>query len=627
MDNNGNPRGYHVAKPVCLAEFWSRLHRCIGGSGPDGCSIAWGRELPDLALSANDFRIEYLWGETSSKLELPGATKQKQVAALTQFKLNEDVCATFNSRLALGSYRSQQLVLAPAVTLDSVLYTAQRKIGRLLGHYDVREAARGVGFGPGAAAKLPRAKSDIWYKFGTQPDCNSNMIDLAQRTFAASPAWCRGLFERHQTIVTISDFNRVTTVPKNFKTDRVIAIEPLLSMFWQKGIGELIRKRLKRVGIDLATQERNQLAAFVGSVDDSLSTIDLKAASDTISYEIVRQLLPSDWFDALEQCRSQFGELDLGRDKTLVPYHKFSSMGNGYTFELETLIFWALVESVLDLTDAKDRRVLVYGDDIICPRESAQLALEVLQLCGFQANEKKTHIAGPFRESCGKHYLRGADVTPFYIRRPIDTLEELFLVHNNIQRWSARCDSLGSFPRRDGRLTDLLAWLRSFAPSKCRPQSIPDGYGDNAFIGSFDECAPKPFRQNRCSCNRKSHDYVTNGCNCPIGWDGWRGYHYPKTPLEEPPDDELGAYIASLWRLEHVKERDGRSEFRTLYQWVAAIKDQARTAKTGASIDSFLGFYLPMDGYMAIVKRRLGPHRRKRLCVFGAWADLGQSLE
>ena len=36
--------------------------------------------------------------------------------------------------------------------------------------------------------------------------------------------------------------NKIVTVPKNYKTERTIAIEPLLNSVLQKGIGAVIRK-------------------------------------------------------------------------------------------------------------------------------------------------------------------------------------------------------------------------------------------------------------------------------------------------------------------------------------------------------------------------------------------------
>jgi hypothetical protein len=164
-------------------------------------------------------------------------------------------------------------------------------------------------------------------------------------------------------------------------------------------------------------------------------------------------------------------------------------MGNGFTFEVESLIFWAIASTVVQAVTGtryfRDHRVLVYGDDIIVPSCAYDQTLQALKVFGFIPNAEKSYGAGPFRESCGFHGFAGLDVTPFYIRRKISKLKDLFLLHNNLVRWGNR--SLGY---RDDRLRELLAWVRSHAPEEWRKPRICDGYGDGAFIGSFDEVNP-----------------------------------------------------------------------------------------------------------------------------------------
>ena len=66
------------------------------------------------------------------------------------------------------------------------------------------------------------------------------------------------------------------TVPKSYKTNRVIAIEPSWSMFFQKGVGRMIRKRLERFGqLHPDAQERAKNFARVGSDTGLLATLDL----------------------------------------------------------------------------------------------------------------------------------------------------------------------------------------------------------------------------------------------------------------------------------------------------------------------------------------------------------------
>jgi len=143
---------------------------------------------------------------------------------------------------------------------------------------------------------------------------------------------------------------------------------------------------------------------------DGLATLDLKAASDSMSIELVYELLPFDWADFLDSIRSRKAALPSGETITL---EKFSSMGNGFTFELESLIFWAISSSVASLMESKEE-ILVYGDDIICSQFIAKEVVQALAFIGFQTNLEKSFLEGNFYESCGKHYFQGEDVTPIY---------------------------------------------------------------------------------------------------------------------------------------------------------------------------------------------------------------------
>lgn len=441
-------------------------------------------------LSAGDYRRAYLLDQLFAKFDpgLAALAEQRKAAAIDKFKVAEERCRQANARLT--SHESVHLF--KGVTTSSVIFTAARKISYLLGEPDLNEIAEGFGFGPGATTRLSRRRSDPFYKFRGNPETTVSNAAFALAALQQVPRWYRGANSSPKSLV-IREENRIVTVPKNAKIDRLIAIEPCMNIYVQKGVGAVIRSRLKRVGIDLNDQTRNQDLAFAGSLDGSLATIDLSMASDTISYEIVRALLPPSWFDILEQMRTSFGNLPSGE---LVEYQKFSSMGNGFTFELESLIFWALCSSVVSLLELKDRRLGVYGDDLVIPTEAVGPLLTVLDFCGFVPNPEKTFTEGPFRESCGKHFFRGVDVTPFYVRRPVNTLEELFLLHNNICRWYY--DPESGFVELPEDVAQLLAELRGCAPLAWRKPRLPlFGFGDGAFVGPFDVCQPTPFRKER----------------------------------------------------------------------------------------------------------------------------------
>jgi hypothetical protein len=174
--------------------------------------------------------------------------------------------------------------------------------------------------------------------------------------------------------------------------------------------------------------------AQIGSNDGSLATIDLSSASDTVAREVVRFLMPESWYERLDLCRSKVGELD-GK---WLRYEKFSSMGNGFTFELETLIFWGLAIACVRSCGLETDKVRVYGDDIIVPVDAYDFLVEVLSYCGFTTNSSKSYKSGAFRESCGKDYFNGHEVRPFFQKEYLNGVETLFPLEIS-------CPSVASF--------------------------------------------------------------------------------------------------------------------------------------------------------------------------------------
>jgi hypothetical protein len=125
-------------------------------------------------------------------------------------------------------------------------------------------------------------------------------------------------------------------------------------------------------------------------------------------------LLPSDFFQLLDAWRAKTGRYagcaESGVKPFEITYAMFSSMGNGATFALETLIFAAACVAV----GSKDYQV--YGDDIVIEAELVAPLLKLLRFFGLTPNLDKTHVTGPYRESCGANSWEGVDITPFYVR-------------------------------------------------------------------------------------------------------------------------------------------------------------------------------------------------------------------
>lgn len=226
--------------------------------------------------------------------------------------------------------------------------------------------------------------------------------------------------------VRFVDTNLICCVPKDFNCDRTIAIEPTLNNFLQKGVDLEMRKLLLRASLDLTDQTRNQALARMGSKNGFYATLDLSSASDTLSLELCRYLLPEQWFGLLNCLRSPgYSVCDSAHR-----YEKFVSMGNGFCFPLETLIFAALVHAC----GVSDAERAVYGDDIVVPASNALELAELLRFAGFSLNKSKSFLFGPFRESCGADWYEGRDVRPVYVTERVDNISSLFTLHNSLAR-------------------------------------------------------------------------------------------------------------------------------------------------------------------------------------------------
>lgn len=286
------------------------------------------------------------------------------------------------------------------------------------------------GFSGGSSTSKPRVQGHPALKFLDKADTTRPAWQVFSRLIGGTrwadhigATWVEPRFV---------DGSVMFTVPKNAQIDRVAAKEPDLNMFFQKMLGNQIRTLLKREGIDLNDQRVNAGLARRGSIDGSLMTIDLSSASDSVTIELVRACLPFDWFYYLDLFRSPVVTIDSEVHRM----NMFSSMGNGFTFELESLLFYSITRAVQWATGVRGT-ISVYGDDIIAPTEMQNELFRALRFFGFEVNEAKSFVDGPFRESCGAYWYAGIDVKPFYLRRPFSSISDLILTLNQLTQWAS----------------------------------------------------------------------------------------------------------------------------------------------------------------------------------------------
>jgi len=158
-----------------------------------------------------------------------------------------------------------------------------------------------------------------------------------------------------------------------------------------------------------------------------------------------------------------------------VELNMISTMGNGFTFPLQTIIFASITEAcynafgwaprkrvsraksrsssvgtftsdttgaspIQSLRDLQNRSSLqygVFGDDIICKKGIYNLLVNVLSDLGMRVNMTKSFSEGPFRESCGQDWLHGLPVRPVYVVE-LTTIQDRFSLINRLIRWSTR---------------------------------------------------------------------------------------------------------------------------------------------------------------------------------------------
>lgn len=396
----------------------------------------------------------------------------RQAAALETWWNAEKQCKATNELFKL--WKAGKIQFRP--TTEASLHRAQRIIADVLGDVPRVEDLR-MRFGPGATSLTKKRDASLKQKLSAGISCSEELVPWASTLLAELPHlteafWTTRTIECDKYGAKLEEWLGVPVIIhtgvisfayKNFATFRPTETQPVLNGLFQLGIGDEMSSRCKRSGLNLRDQSANKRAAIRGSFTGEEATLDLSSASDTNATELVAHLLPVDWFSLLNAARVK---------KTRVPgtsepvsQEKFSAMGNGFTFPLESLIFWALTRSVVERFGYDQRDVCVYGDDIIVPVECFTSLVELLTDVGFSVNTKKSYWQGPFRESCGVDALIGIDIRPVYVKYRISPAV-LFALHN------------GLFRRGD---FESASRVRAFIHPDLQLEG-PDGYGDGHLL-------------------------------------------------------------------------------------------------------------------------------------------------
>lgn len=314
-----------------------------------------------------------------------------------------------------------------------VLQKARQFISNVLGESpDVTELMLRSHHGPGASIGRRGKKSLPVAKYFPPYTSTELSTNLVKEFLTGDERLKRSLYDADlaysEDIITEA---AILFVPKNAKTARTIMVEATGNVALQLGVDRLIRERLLRFGIDLSTQRKNQQLAALYSQNNDGCTVDLSGASDTIALNWLL-LFPPKWAELLFHLRTPNGATKDGKHFL---FEKLSSMGNGYTFVIETLIFSSLLYGVIREEGGKWKDEIafsaIYGDDLVFRKKYYRRYAAILKRMGFKINGSKSFHAGFIRESCGCDFYKGKDISVFNTQRVTDHCD-LNTLHNSL---------------------------------------------------------------------------------------------------------------------------------------------------------------------------------------------------
>lgn len=241
------------------------------------------------------------------------------------------------------------------------------------------------------------------------------------------------------------EYSKLLFVPKNVKTARSICMEPTPYMYFQQHYAAVLTHMINTSYLSnivtIHDQTPNQIWSEYGSWSGNVDTIDLSSASDSVRLDVVKDIFPKHILFFLLATRTS---KVLTPDSRIRSVKKYAPMGSALCFPVQCIIYSAIVvQASLAYLYNKDiwyrfspgeianylRSVgrlgtyqvspirleppRVYGDDIICDSRVTENVLHVLRSLGFSPNDSKSFRGSQsFRESCGKFYWEGCDVTP-----------------------------------------------------------------------------------------------------------------------------------------------------------------------------------------------------------------------
>jgi len=333
-----------------------------------------------------------------------------------------------------------------------ILKRVKSLLFNVLGDLDEEEFFEECKNSSGTTIGVPFRDTSDSRKFRYPMSATRNVVPLFQRYLLWDSHLRSAIHELNSDSALAERYNvvkgsRATTVDKTASSRRMICVEPTCNMFLQLGLMRVLYSRMDKVGLDVSSlPDRHKKIARESSITSKFATIDWSSASDCVSIELLRKVLPCRWFALIDQLRCPATNLN----GEWLELQMVSSMGNAGTFPLETLVFWAFaVATQFTIQNTSPTRLIpldkaqevsVFGDDCIVLTSIAECYISVMESVGFIINKEKSFYGTEqFRESCGGDYLHGYDNRPYFLKAPVSNrlsaLEPwLYIIANSLFR-------------------------------------------------------------------------------------------------------------------------------------------------------------------------------------------------
>lgn len=379
-----------------------------------------------------------------------------------------------------------------------VLSRASEYCSAILGTYDEEEVFRLAKFGSNSTVGNPYAASYLHMKLQDSPLTGTLQQFLVMDRYLETDTLLREITESNPAKGKIVASLKLSLVPKTYKVHRPIVPNTTIGNFITAGQQAVITHRLLDAGLDIRhLQAKHRKLVKSLSVNRTHATADLSSASDSITKQLVEALLPESWYEALlvHHIPNVYVSEDAAGKPFTVNVPTFAGMGIGYTFPLETLVFYSILEAIRDLAGVHEGFCSVYGDDLIYPRRLHRYVATIFPMLGFILNMEKTYAEEYFRESCGADFYRGVDVRPFQPmaeHRTVDWRGASSFIYKLVNGLRAHWEDY----EISTSINYLLSWLRQLtAKIHVVPPSMPESAGIRSckpYIQSFSDTYAKP---------------------------------------------------------------------------------------------------------------------------------------